>query len=269
VALRDLGYDCEDVYLMFPESIAVFDTGKERKGFAHGGNSFQERVIPVLTVSHRVLTGGGTTTYAITAVKKQEVAGMHCIAAKVSAAQKSFDFGSSYEIDLSLQVPNSAGVRAELCETRGGARLSSGTIVAKVGEEFELFFRLSGNTESRVQVELFHPSSEAEVQPRTLRERFDVSYSAETSSKPARLEPVEITEAWLEDLPEGAIRRVFQHLSVHGTVTESEVSEMLGSPREQRRFARSFENYAASAPFTTRIDVVSGVKRYVREGSTA
>ncbi len=267
VTMRDLGYDCDDLHLMFPASTAVFDTGRKRKGFAHGGNSFQERVIPVLTVSHRVLAGGSTTGYDITAVKKQEVAGMHCIAAKVSAAQKSFDFGSSYEVDLGLRVPEAKGVRAELCETRGGARLSSGTIVAKVGEEFELFFRLAGSSDSRVLIELYHPNAEADVQPCSLKARFAVSYTAETPSKPTTIEPVEITEEWLKDLPDGPIRRVFQHLSVHGTVTEAEVSEMLGSPREQRRFARNFENYAASVPFTTSIDVVSGVKRYVREGS--
>ncbi|MFV1967692.1 MAG: BREX-6 system phosphatase PglZ, partial [Pirellulaceae bacterium] len=177
VAMRDLGYDCEDAHLVFPESIAVFDTGRKRKGFAHGGNSFQERVIPVLTVSHRTLTGGSTTTYDITAVRKDEVAGMHCIAAKVEVLQKSFDFGSSFVIDLGLRVPDISGVRSELCETRGGARLSSGTIVANVGEEFELFFRLSGNTRSRVQVELYHPSAEANVKACVLRERFDVTMS--------------------------------------------------------------------------------------------
>jgi hypothetical protein len=52
-------------------------------------------------------------------------------------------------------------------------------------------------------------------------------------------------------------------------VTETELAEMLGSAREQRKFARNFEMYAASAPFTARIDVVSGVKRYVREGATS
>ena len=34
-----------------------------------------------------------------------------------------------------------------------------------------------------------------------------------------------------------------------------------------RRFALQFEAYAQKAPFAVRIDVVAGVKRYVREGS--
>ena len=43
---------------------------------------------------------------------------------------------------------------------------------------------------------------------------------------------------------------------------------MLGGPRELRRFANRFEEYAAKAPFGVRIDVIGGVKRYVREGTT-
>jgi hypothetical protein len=52
-------------------------------------------------------------------------------------------------------------------------------------------------------------------------------------------------------------------------VTETEVTQMLGSARESRKFSRQFEQHAASAPFTIRIDSVSGVKRYVREGATS
>jgi hypothetical protein len=42
---------------------------------------------------------------------------------------------------------------------------------------------------------------------------------------------------------------------------------MLGGPRGARRFAVHFEEFAQKVPFRVRIDVVAGVKRYVREGS--
>ena len=46
--------------------------------------------------------------------------------------------------------------------------------------------------------------------------------------------------------------------------------EALGTDRREhvRRFARQFEEYARKAPFAVRIDVVAGVKRYVREGNS-
>ncbi|MEQ9406484.1 MAG: BREX-6 system phosphatase PglZ [Fuerstiella sp.] len=263
VSLRDLNYECGDAYVTFPKSIAVFDTVNRKKGFTHGGNSFQERVIPVLTVSYRQPAGGSTTPYDVTAVKKDGIAGMHCIAAKVTIDRNCLDYGSDDAIDLGLRVSDSTSVRVELCETRGGAELSSGAIVATVGEEFELFFRLTGNTNARVQVELFHPGADVNIETRTLKERFEVGYSTEV---PEEFEAEEITESWLDDLPAGAIRRVFQHLSQHGAVTETEIIKMLGSAREFRKFARNFEKYAASAPFATRIDATAAVKRYVREG---
>ncbi|ADG68897.1 PglZ domain protein [Planctopirus limnophila DSM 3776] len=268
VALRDLGYDCDDLHLMFPESVAVFDTGKQRKGFAHGGNSFQERVIPVLKISHRVAVGGNSTVYNLSAARKPAVAGMHCLAVRVAHASGSLDFASIFELDLALRVLDSPDVRVELCEIRGGARLSSGTVIATVGEEFELFFRLAGGTDSRVSVELYHPSREASVEPCALKERFDVVRRIAIATSTRTDETPSQSEVWLADLPGAEIQRVFRHLAQHGTVTETEVAEMLGSTREFRKFSRQFEQHAARAPFTIRIDSVSGVKRYVREGAT-
>ncbi|HRE88280.1 MAG TPA: BREX-6 system phosphatase PglZ, partial [Myxococcota bacterium] len=57
VSLSELGYEGEG-FLCFPESTAVFDTGKRPMSFVHGGNSLQERVIPVLTLVHRAAAGG-------------------------------------------------------------------------------------------------------------------------------------------------------------------------------------------------------------------
>jgi hypothetical protein len=44
----------------------------------------------------------------------------------------------------------------------------------------------------------------------------------------------------------------------------AEATEMLGGPRALSRFALRVEEYASRAPFAVRIDVVAGVKRYVR-----
>jgi hypothetical protein len=77
---------------------------------------------------------------------------------------------------------------------------------------------------------------------------------------------VETDRTWLAVLPEGGVRHLFEHLAAHGAVTEGEAATMLGGPRELRRFANRFEEFAAKAPFNVRIDVIGGVKRYVREG---
>lgn len=66
VAVRaaDLDYECDaDLYFLFPEDAAPFDIGDKAKDYVHGGNSLQERAIPVITVQHRHDAGAETTRY--------------------------------------------------------------------------------------------------------------------------------------------------------------------------------------------------------------
>jgi hypothetical protein len=314
VALAELRYEGAGDYVLFPDSTAVFDTGKRNLSFVHGGNSLQERVIPVLTLVHRAAAGGSSVQYTITAEAREGVAGMHCVEAQVDVvAQQALDFGSAGEVELALRVveETSTGtpemparsIQVELAQTRGKARLRSGAILATVGQPFEIFFRLSGSTDARVLVELHHPGAEADVTPGGPTTRFAVSagrvaverdvtqlppevrlrspgreYRSETeriAGQPSGQVGGQVSgqdsgqgQRWLEQLPEGGVRQVFAHLAAYGTVTEAEAAGMLGDARGVRRFALRFEEYAGKVPFAVRIDVVGGVKRYVREGSS-
>jgi hypothetical protein len=269
VGLADLGYEGVEGYLMFPETTAVFDTAKRAMTFVHGGNSLQERAIPVLTVVHRTAAGGDTLQYNISAKVREGVAGMHCLEVKVEiAAQRALDFGSARDIELSLRVPEIDEVQVELCQTRGKARITGGAVQATVGESFELFFRLSGSSDARVRVELYHAGAMADVVSYEPETRFAVS--ATRASIPLSLATEVVSGSrgtWLDQLPAGGVRQVFEHLAAHGTVTENEAAAMLGGARGLRRFALQFEALSEKAPWGIRIDVVAGVKRYVREGN--
>lgn len=267
VALADLRYEGVTGHLMFPKTTAVFDSGRRPTGFVHGGNSLQERVIPVLTIIHRAAAGGSSVRYGISAHPKDGVAGMHCVEATVDIIeQRSLDFGNPKEIELALRVPDTDGVQVELCQTRGKARIESGVVLATVGEHFELFFRLSGAVDARVLVELHHPSAAAEVVPYSLEARFQVTATRTPPPVPVPV-PRAANDDWLDHFAEPGVRQVFEHLVAHGTVTESEAVVMLGGPRGLRRFTVHFEDHVQRAPFGVRVDVVAGVKRYVREGS--
>lgn len=271
VALAELGYDGVSGHVMFPETTAVFDTGRRNMSFVHGGNSLQERVIPVLTVVHRAAAGANTLQYGIRAEASEGVAGMHCLEATVEVTERrALDFGSSKDVELALRVADGEGaaqVQVELCQTRGRARVVGGVVVAAVGERFELFFRLSGDMDARVRVELHHPSAAVDVVPCVVEGRFAVTASRGAAVAAASPGSAGAGGDWLAELPEGGVRQVFEHLAAHGTVTEGEAAGILGGPRVLRRFAVQFEEYAKKAPFGVRIDVVGGVKRYVREGS--
>lgn len=271
VALADLGYEGASGYLMFPDSTAVFDLGRRPMSFVHGGNSLQERVIPVLTVVHRSAAGGSTLQYLIRADARDGVAGMHCLQLQVEVvAQTELDFGGAGEIELALRVPEAASVQVELCQARGRARIQGSTLVAMVGESFELFFRLSGSTDARVQVEIHHPGALADVQPFVPVARFavDTMRAPLPGEGEQAVAATRIDRGWLTEFSDAGLRQLFEHLAVHGVVTESEASDMLGGPRGVRRFATQFEEHARKAPFAVRIDVVAGVKRFVRQGGS-
>jgi hypothetical protein len=116
-----------------------------------------------------------------------------------------------------------------------------------------------------VRVELFHPGALVDVVPYAPEARFAVSATRASSSTTAAVPASRAS--WLDQLPEGGVRQVFEHLAAHGTVTENEAASMLGGARGLRRFALQFEAFVQKAPWGVRIDVVAGVKRYVREGS--
>jgi hypothetical protein len=149
----------------------------------------------------------------------------------------------------------------ELCQVRGGARLQAGSILATVGADFELFFKLSGPQQARLRVELLHAGALAQVSPCIVDARFAVSVSGRVPAQAERAP----TSDWLLALPAG-VRQLFEHLAAHGAATEGEATAMLGGGRALRQFSSRFEEYAAMVPFGIRIDVHGGVKRYVREG---
>lgn len=269
VALADLGYDGASGHLMFPDSTAVFDLGRRPMSFVHGGNSLQERVIPVLTLIHRSAAGSNTLQYRIRAQARDGVAGMHALELQLDvAAQGGLDFGGASEIELALRVPETPAVQVELCQARGRARIQGSVVLVTVGEVVELFFRLSGAADARVQVEIHHPGALAEVEPCVPEERFavDTTRTAIATADPGKGSK-QADRGWLAEFTDAGVRQLFEHLAVHGAVTESEASDMLGGPRGVRRFATQFEDHARRVPFGVRIDVVAGVKRYVRIGT--
>jgi hypothetical protein len=271
VPLAELGYEGATGHLMFPRTTAVFDTGRRGAGFVHGGNSLQERVIPVLTVLHREAGGSTAVEFTVAAEAAEGLAGMHCVKASVEMRQQlALAYGAPQEVELALRVPEDEGIQVELCQARGKARMVGGIVVAPVGEPFEVFFRLSGPSDTRVLVELYHPSGVVKVEPGVPSGRFAVSPTRAPSLAPApeQATPAPGTgEGWLAGLASEGVRQVFGHLAAHGAITEPEAAAMLGGAREFRRFALNFENHAKLAPFSVRIDVVGGVKRYVREGA--
>lgn len=265
-SLAELGYDGSEGYVVFPETTGLFDTGGRSPLFVHGGNSLQERLIPVITAVHRFREGAGVHEYGVTAAALAGVAGMHCVKATVSIASRTaLPLDLVETIEVSLRVPDDDSIRVELCDVREAAREGS-VIRAVVGRPFEVFFRLLGSTDSRVPVELHHPGFDARVNPGRPDARFAVTPAAGRSQPEPHTALRGGGGAWLDGIDDPGIRQVFAHIAAHGVIAEADIAAMLGSPRAARRFAVQFDVVAQQAPFRVRIENVGGVKQYVREG---
>ncbi len=265
VPLAALGYEDVAQQLVMPRTTAVFDTGRRARPFVHGGNSLQERVIPVLRIVHKEELSKSQVAYTLQVAAGEPLAGMHCLEATVAAPrQLELNFTGQPDVELALRCPGE-GITVELCDARKGARLESGAIVARVGHPFEVFFRLLGQDDRRERVELYHPSGA--LAPAGPAVRFTVAASRHRAGQAVEAPAPAAPEAWLEQLPEG-VRAVFAHLAAHGALTLVEATGLLGGARQQRRFARNFEKHAALAPFDVAIQVTDGVQRYVRRGGS-
>lgn len=272
VSSAELGYDGDEVHFVFPATTAPFDTGERTKEFLHGGNSLQERIIPVIVAEYRAARGGGAEKYRLDAWADAPVMGLHCVRGKVSriAGDTGLLFGGRSDIELRLRVVDDTDVAVELIGAEQ-AILAAGALVASVDREFKLLFRLTGGREARSKIELCGATGADDVEAVLLERRFTVDVVRMEPAGPSVLAAVQRPSAastWIEEFDEEGVREVFRHIERFGAINEADATQMLGSPRKFRRFSQRFDEYAAKAPFGMRIDVSSGQKRYVREGGS-
>ncbi len=216
--------------------------------------------------------------YAIEARALEPVAGMHCIEVKVKvlpSAQQDTDLCDQGEFKLALRSRDGSQTFIELCQTRGGARIEGASIMARSGARFEVFFRLPPTANGQF-LGLYDAGVPPILEPCIFPDPFTDSGSSEPSRLIAIAENLDrskvagpketVDESWMDRFPDPGLRKLFKHLAEHGSVTESEIVCMLGSQQAFRKFSRMFEEHKSTVPFDVRIDMASGVKRYVREG---
>lgn len=266
VSTTGLRYDGDEMHFMFPESTMPFDVGAKAKGFVHGGNSLQERLIPVITVRYSADKGMGNIQYRVEVTPEPALMGMHRIKGMVSHEQQGgLAFGGAKSIELRLDALDGSGVIVELVDAPG-AQLEAGALVVVVDQPFELLFRLSGPVALRSRIQIRAALGGEEVIPLEIAQRYAVERVAGETQPMAESEVQTDDDNWLEVFEEEGVRKVFDHIERFGSINEADATLMLGSPRKFRSFSKKFEEHAARAPFGVKIDTSSGQKRYMREG---
>ncbi len=264
VSVSSLGYDGLTGYLLFRDDTAVFATGNSGASFVHGGNSPQERIIPVLTVTRKHPEPIFQSAYVVEVAPEADVMGLHRLRLRVVHAPGTLGFASAGAVDIALRVPGTEAIRVIVKDVAGPADVKTGRLKVTVGEAWsEVFFGIEGDSKERVRVEAYHADNTEKVQGATPDQWYAVSWTADPGrTKSASPQPL---ASWADAIPDEAIRKVFLHIEKHGVITEAEATHLLGSARVFRRFSLDFESHLAKLPFGVRIEPGEGGKRYVRE----
>ncbi|GMU52132.1 MAG: hypothetical protein AMXMBFR33_12780 [Candidatus Xenobia bacterium] len=253
VPLKALNYGGAEGYLMFLRDSRVF---QGRGNFVHGGNSLQERVIPVLSLSFRAARAPRLARYALSGESMPPVLGRNRL--KVLLEDRSegvLSFAVPPVLPVALRVPPDLEVEVVIEDVQG-AELVNQRLHLKVGQSAEVFFKLQGGRTEKAPVELFHPDGNEEVEPCRLSVFFPVSGGQVVAEQ---------VLSWVDHFEDQAVVRVFQHIERFGSVEEAEVIAMLGTPRRARAFTRDFDNYLRLLPFGVRIDSSAAGKRYLKD----
>lgn len=284
VSLKSLNYQGQEGYLLMRKDTAVFATGNPGATFVHGGNSLQERVIPVLVISQPQNSSLALIQYFIEAQPEREMLGYSRLKLRVKpapVAQGVLSFAGTKAINLALRVPDRSDIQITIKDAPG-AEINNQQIRVPIDSDWlEVLFDLKGEQDERVRVEIFHPDGIEKVEANIPQEYFNVSgallkieaFNTEKSNNKKikttkntipSLESTTVTD-WQDNFEDEGVKRVFIHLQQHDSITETELIQILGNPRKVRRFSLEFEEYLKRVPFSVRIETTSNGKRYVKQ----
>lgn len=255
VSLASLGYEGTGV-LQFRDDTDEFKVSAAPGAFTHGGNSLQERVIPVLKAWRKRPSAEVPLRIGLVCERMEPVMGIQRLkvrARPIGQSSLSFSAGS---VDVLLTVPGRNGdIRVVVKDVAGGGatahagglRLDAGT-----ADWTEVFFVLEGASGERLPVELSvlsDPNSKASP---------DAFYPVSFVGGPAQAGPAPAPAAsgWAQRLGDPDAGKVFDYLEKHGVLAEAELVELLGNARKARAFAARFDGFLERLTFE--VEVISG-----------
>ncbi|MEO1367622.1 MAG: PglZ domain-containing protein, partial [Acidobacteriota bacterium] len=295
VRLASLGYEGldEDWRLILRRDTKTFASQGGRALFVHGGNSLQERVIPVLSGRfgearagrHRALERFDIMETARPILEN----GIYRWGLRVkprAEAQSVLAIARDPHLDLELRAVGPGGVEISVHDVQGGAH-HQGRLRLPVDQPVTVYLDLRGESDGRVQLEIYDPAGDERFEPHRFRAFFQVAgrrgrvetagqgadtassaappAAAATAPPPSGPAEGEMPE-WARGLGDADSARAFVHLDRHGAMSEEELVRLLGSARKARRFARRLDGFLDQLPFGVQSQWAGSSKRYVKIG---
>jgi hypothetical protein len=280
--LSALEYDVEqDQYLVLRPDTAVWKTKNKMPPFVHGGNSLQERVIPVLVLERHGARGKTSSRYEVIARSEPAHLGRQRLTIAVRLQRQAtgeMSFASPKTISLNLRVLDRRDLAVTVLNANPPAQLLNGQLVlAPEKDEALVEFEVTGGEiDEKVRIEVFHADAIEEVTHKIVDGFFDVGRDRrlgklKPESVPPSAEAVAAAptpagvEGWAELIEDEAYRRALLILEQRRSINEAELAQVLGSPRRVRAFSRAFDELIRFIPFEVEIRSVQGMKAYTRK----
>jgi hypothetical protein len=297
VRLSALDYDVDpDLYLVLAADTSLWKTREEVAPFVHGGNSLQERVIPVLQVERPVARGRTTSKYEVVARPEASHLGRQRLRVAIRLQNRetaTLGFLAPKSVSLALRVPDRPDLALTLLDAEPPAELTGGRLLVPPNRgEALVEFELLGAFDEKVRIEVFHPDAVEEVVAKVVEGFFDVARTRRaprrsdqapppdaTSPAPAPLalavapSPASApaatvappTASWTDLVTDDGYRKVLQIIEERRSINEEELQTVLGTPMRVRAFARSFDRLVLLLPFGVAVMTVNGMKAYARK----
>jgi hypothetical protein len=282
VKLSALEYDVEqDQYLVLRADTAVWKTKNKMPPFVHGGNSLQERVIPVLVLERHGARGKTTSRYEVVARAEPAHLGRQRLKIAVRLQRQAtgeMSFASPKTISLTLRVVERRDLTVTVLNADPPAQLVNGqlVLVPEKDEALVEFEVTGGEVDEKVRVEVFHAEALEEVTPKIVEGFFDVGRDRRlgklkgdsvppTTASASTAPPGSGVAGWAELIQDEQYRRALVILEQRRSINEAELAQVLGSPRRVRAFSRAFDDLLRFLPFEVEIRTVQGMKAYTRK----
>ena len=282
--LSALDYDVdEDQYLVFRPDTALWQTKDTVAPFVHGGNSLQERVIPVLVIDRPGPRGKTMSKYEVVAHAEPAHMGRQRLRVAVRLQNKqsgALGFAAPKNISLALRVRERPDITISLLNAGPPASLAEGRIqVPPNRDEAIVEFELEGEFNEKVRVEIFHPDAAEDVTSKIVEGFFDVSRNRRlgkprsamgsepppNTPAPASVKPVAPAQEWIDLIADEGYRRVLKIIEERRSINEAELQQVLGSSRRARAFSRHYDDLVKLISFEVEVRTVNGMKAYVRK----
>ena len=277
VGLNQLNYGGTetDSFFIFERSTHLL-VNQSHTGFYHGGNTLQERLVPVISFSLTKDLPEESGVFELRIEKMPDILGFH----RISVHSASRETGLFSLPRVEVQMVSDPGVVVEIGDIVG-ARQRGDVLTLPLDKISEIYFKLSRGLRSKAQIYFNATQQGTVLNNADCLEYFEVENYAlvEKTEQPpikkskAKQAPQKIktqqakqeSSAYPDTIP-GEFHAALAHLEKHGSLTEKFLVNTLGgdstAARKGRRFANKIGEWVRELPFDVYIEQTAQGKEY-------